>query len=216
MQGVMETWAAYRNPPMEKTKLSYNEEYELKMKFLRVARNCTKGVFALDGRNKKLVGDLFNYFLGLPGELDTRKGLWLEGPVGTGKSMLMYVFSEFMKSLQQGFQVYICSSVTTEYALSGDLDKYLLNENGFATYPVPMCFDELGREPIPSAYYGQKMNVMQHILHVRYSYWQTTGLKTYVTTNCDANKIGEIYDDYIRDRRKEMFNKIVLDGASRR
>lgn len=217
MQGVMETWAAYRNnPSMEKTKLSYSEEYELKMKFLRIARNCTKGVFTLDGRNKKLVGDLFNYFLGLPGELDFRKGLWLEGPVGTGKSMLMYVFSEFMKSLQQGFQVYICSSVTTEYALSGDLDKYLLNENGFATYPVPMCFDELGREPIPSAYYGQKMNVMQHILHVRYSYWQTTGLKTYVTTNCDANKIGEIYGDYIRDRRKEMFNKIVLAGSSRR
>lgn len=217
MQGIQEAWSGYRtNPHTAKHKFSKSEEYDLKMKFLRIARNCTHGLFRIDGRNQKLVGDLFNYFLEQPGELDTGKGLWLEGPVGTGKSMLMHVFSEFMKSLSKGFQVYICSSITTEYALTGNLDRYLENESGYINTPVPMCFDELGREPIPSAYFGQKLNVMQHILHVRYTYWQTTGLKTYVTTNCDAAKIEELYDNYIRDRRREMFNIIPVTGESRR
>lgn len=201
---------------MVKGKLSSGEEWDLKMRFLSIARNSTKGVFSVDCRNKKLVGDLFNYFLGLPGELDTSKGLWLEGTVGTGKSMLMYVFSEFLKSMQIGFQVHICSSITTAYALTGNLDRYLTNEGGYTPGPVPMCFDELGREPIPASYYGQKLNVMQHILHVRYSLWQRFGLKTFVTTNCQASEIENLYGDYIRDRRYEMFNIVPVIGESRR
>lgn len=217
MNGIKEAVAEMKpSPSGVRSDMTPEKEYHLKTKFLQVAHACTHGVFSVNGRNQKLVGNLFNYFLGLPGELDTRKGLWLEGPVGTGKSMLMYVFSEFMKSLRQGFQVYICSTITTEYALTGNLDRYTQNEGGYISGPVPMCFDELGREPVPSNYFGQKLNVMQHILHVRYTYWQATGLKTYVTTNCDAMKIEELYDDYIRDRRKEMFNIIPVTGESRR
>lgn len=215
---MQQAWTALKSSPpiTAKGKPSPSEERDLKMQFLVSARNSTKGVFSADYRNKKLVSDLFSYFLGLPGELDTGKGLWLEGTVGTGKSMLMYVFSEFMKSRQDGFKVHICSSITTEYSLSGNLDKYLANQNGYIGEPVPMCFDELGREPMPASYYGQKLNVMQHILHVRYSYWQATGLKTYITTNCTADQIESLYGDYIRDRRYEMFNIVPVTGESRR
>lgn len=79
-----------------------------------------------------------------------------------------------------------------------------------------MGFDELGREPIPGVYYGQKLNVMQHIIHVRYSLWQLAKLRTFVTTNMDAEEVENLYGDYIRDRRKEMFNIIPLTGESRR
>lgn len=183
--------------------------------FMDVAKKCTGGRFDVNERNKNIVNDLFLYFLRQPGNLDIRKGLWLEGPVGTGKSTLMYVFSRFMQFLGEGFRVYVCSQVTTEYSLHGELDSYL--ENKFGRYgPVPMCFDELGREPNPAKYFGTELNVMQHILHIRYSYWQLHGLKTYITTNLDAERVGGLYGDYIRDRRKEMFNKIVLDGTSRR
>ena len=115
-----------------------------------------------------------------------------------------------------GFRVYICSQVTTDYSLTGDLSRYLDNAGWSSSGPVPMCFDELGREPLPAKYYGTELNVMQHILHIRYSYWQTTGLRTFVTTNANGNDIERLYGDFIRDRRKEMFNIIPVTGDSRR
>ena len=57
---------------------------------------------------------------------------------------------------------------------------------------------------------------MQHIFHIRYSYWQQYGLRTYVTTNLFPKDVERKYGDYIRDRRGEMFNLIELDGESRR
>lgn len=183
--------------------------------FMGVASKCIGGRFEVNERNRNTVNDLFLYFLGQTGNLDPIKGLWIEGPVGTGKSTLMYVFCKFMQYLNEGFRVYICSQITTEYSLHGELDTYL--DNRFGRYgPMPMCFDELGREPISSKHFGSELNVMQHILHIRYSYWQSIGLKTYITTNLFAEDIENMYGDYIRDRRKEMFNIIVLDGTSRR
>lgn len=184
--------------------------------FMYIAKQVTKGTFQIDDRNRDLVNDLFLYFHFLKGRLDLRKGLWLEGPVGTGKSTLMQVFSQYLKSLRMGFRVYICSQVTTDYSLTGDLSRYLDNAGWSSSGPVPMCFDELGREPLPAKYYGTELNVMQHILHIRYSYWQTTGLRTFVTTNANGNDIERLYGDFIRDRRKEMFNIIPVTGDSRR
>lgn len=184
--------------------------------FMYIAKQTTKGSFQIDDRNKDLVNDLFLYFHFQKGRLDLGKGLWLEGPVGTGKSTLMQVFSQYLKSLQMGFRVYICSQVTTDYSLTGDLSRYLDNAGWSSSGPVPMCFDELGREPLPAKYYGTELNVMQHILHIRYRYWQIAGLRTFVTTNANGNDIERLYGDFIRDRRKEMFNIIPVTGDSRR
>lgn len=100
--------------------------------------------------------------------------------------------------------------------MHGDLSRYLDNTGWSSLGPVDMCFDEFGREPIPAKYFGNELNVMQHIFHIRYSYWQQYGLKTYVTTNLYPNDVERKYGDYIRDRRGEMFNLIELNGESRR
>lgn len=203
-------------PPVMAKNRSKDEIIRLKRLFLNVADEATCGMFKIDDSNKQIVSDLFNYFIGIPGKLDLNKGIWLDGPIGTGKSTLMFVFSKFMQRINDGFRVYICSQVAAEYALTGNIDKYLLNPDGFCKEPVPMCFDELGREPIPSKYFGTELNVFQHILHIRYALWQQTHLKTYVTTNLMPDEVQNIYGDYIRDRRKEMFNLIAVTGYSRR
>ena len=172
--------------------------------------------FKVDDDNRRVIADMFNYFLNIPGKLDLNKGLWLEGDLGTGKSSLMQIFSKFMIARQDGYMIHICSHIANEYSIHGSIDKYTYNQSGYCGKPVLMCFDELGRESCPANHFGQKLNVMQHILHIRYSLWQIEGLKTFITTNLDADGIEELYDDYIRDRRKEMFNIIALTGKSRR
>lgn len=172
--------------------------------------------FIIDEANRDVINNLFLYFNEMPGKYNLNKGLWLCGDIGTGKSSLLFIFSELKKQLFDGFKIYICSKVSNDYAINGDLDKYTYNEKGYLGIPVDMCFDELGRESIPANYFGQKLNVMQHILHIRYSLWQSNGIKTFVTTNDDPASIESKYGDFIRDRNREMFNIVLLQGKSRR
>ncbi|PXV69011.1 DNA replication protein DnaC [Dysgonomonas alginatilytica] len=196
-------------------KLSDHEITERKRKFLRVAVSVIPE-FTIDSSNRQLITDLFSYFNGIGGKYNPDKGLWMYGDIGTGKSSLMRVFSEYMKLEFNGFKLHICNGVANAYSGSGDLDVYTYNQNGYIGEPVWMCFDELGRETIPANHFGTKLNVMQHILHVRYSLWQSSRLKTFVTTNCDPSQIESLYGDFIRDRIREMFNVILVEGRSRR
>lgn len=196
-------------------KLSEGEMYKRKKRFLKVAESVIPG-FSIDGCNKQLVTDLFNYFNGIEGRYNLDKGLWLYGDIGTGKSSLMHVFSEYLKLDYNGFKVHICDSISNDYSRAGDLDLYTYNQHGYIGRPVWMCFDELGRETVPANHFGTKLNVMQHILHIRYSLWQSARLKTFVTTNCDPLQVEALYGDFIRDRIREMFNVILLEGTSRR
>ncbi|MDH6357634.1 hypothetical protein [Parabacteroides sp. PF5-9] len=189
--------------------------YTQKIAFMEIAESIIPD-FQVDESNRQIISDLFNYFLKIPGELDLKKGLWFMGDIGAGKSSLMQVFSKFMIAKNDGFLIHDCSHVANQYSINGDLDKYTYNQDGYCGEPVIMCFDELGRESIPANHFGQKLNVMQHILHIRYSLWQTTGLRTFITTNLDPQTAQEYYGNYIRDRCREMFNVVPFLGKSRR
>lgn len=212
MQGVKEAMEQMQGPSStEAIDLNVYKRY-----FLKIAEETTRGVFKVDERNREIVSALFNYFMGVHGSLDLNKGIWLDGPVGTGKSTLMQVFSAFMRDQQKGFKVFSCAAVARCYAIDGNLDFFMDNREGYLREPVDICFDELGREPIPANYYGTKQNVMQVILYTRYELWKTKGIKTYVTTNSDSEDVEQLYGDFIRDRRREMFNIIPVVGESRR
>ncbi|WP_050710496.1 hypothetical protein [Dysgonomonas sp. HGC4] len=196
-------------------KLSDYEIIQRKKKFLRIARTVIPE-FVIDSSNRGVVTNLFNYFNGIEGKYSLDKGLWIYGDIGTGKSSLMQIFSEYMKLEFNGFKLHICNGIANAYSVSGDLDLYTYNQHGYIGKPVWMCFDELGREAVPANHFGTKLNVMQHILHIRYSLWQSSRLKTFVTTNCDPFQIESLYGDFIRDRIREMFNVILVEGNSRR
>lgn len=200
---------------MSQCKFSEEEIMARKQVFMNIARSTIPN-FQIDESNRELISNLFNYFNEIEGALDLQKGLWLVGDIGTGKSTLMRLFSDYLRIHCQGFKMHICSKVSNDYAMSGDLDAYTFNQTGYVGEPVPMCFDELGRETLPANHFGQKLNVMQHIFHVRYSLWQSTRLKTFVTTNCDTASVEVLYGDFIRDRVREMFNVVVVKGGSRR
>ena len=192
-----------------------------KIAFMNMAKHYIPG-FTVDERNKEVINDLFYYFHKLEGgRLDPEKGLWLEGTIGTGKSSLITIFASHLRRFWNdlGFKIYNCTFIANEYANSNaadPLDRYTYNLNGYKPIPAKMCFDELGREPIHALRYGQKLNVMEYILQIRYTLWQSDRLHTYITTNLDADEVETLYQDYIRDRRAEMFNIVSMTGDSRR
>lgn len=115
---------------------------------------------------------------------------------------------------------HIYYSEIDKHAIANYKYNYTYNQNGYSRRAVNMAFDELGRETIPANHFGQKLNVMQHILHIRYNLWRAEGVQTYITTNCDADEIHNLYDNqndrFISDRIREMYNIIHLGGDSRR
>ena len=191
------------------------------MLFFDTANEVVPG-FTIDQDNLKVIENLFYYFIGLEREYDLNKGLWIMGGNGTGKTKILKIFSLFGQKRYNGFKVYECMTISNEYATKGDIEKYTYNQQGsYSTQkPADMGFDELGRETIPANHFGQRLNVMQYILHIRYSLWQSEGIKTYITTNLSTDEVHDLYDGdkdkFISDRCREMFNVVTLLGNSRR
>lgn len=182
--------------------------------------------FQTSNANRDLLNNLYRYCNKQPGELDPSKGILLWGSIGTGKSTLLKILNKYDYKINPerhvqvsgrwsyvsgGFKIIDCATVANIYAKNGidGLDYYTYN-NG---EPITVGFDELGREPLNSKSFGTEMNVMQYILQIRYGYKDFC--KTHITTNLNPDEgIAKLYDKYVADRVKEMFNIINLNGKS--
>ena len=153
--------------------------------------------------------------------LDYSKGLFLFGDIGRGKSMTLILLREYLMSVGKKYQEFTkydyrlgtewmsASMIANKYAAEGmpGLDNFLKHD-------CCLFIDELGREPIPSSNYGNKMNVIQFLLQIRYD--NRYSCVTHVTTNLTLEGVEAVYGRYIADRCVEMFNFIVFEGESLR
>jgi DNA replication protein DnaC len=149
--------------------------------------------------------------------LDYNKGLFLFGPVGTGKSTVMKGLQKYMNYVKSrdilddyriGFFWKSASELANSYAGNGQ-EKLLqwCDE-------CNLLIDELGREPRPAKHYGTELNVIQFLLQLRYD--RRKGNITHITSNVSPQDIMPLYGDYISDRFREMFNIIHWGGSSKR
>lgn len=182
-----------------------------------VKLNYPNRSFVVDSNNAAAIRALLCYFTGQPAEgLNPNKGILLCGNVGVGKSLLMKAIANTLKRYYKAFRFVVCQDVVLHFENTGDLDTFTANRNGMIGRPAKICFDELGRELIPANNYGNKRNVMQHILMFRYNAWQDSGLLTHGTTNATPRELENLYGAHIADRIREMFNWVVIHGDSRR
>lgn len=206
-------------------RFALRDEATLKNAFIYIATSWIRkhdpnGKFHIDDSNKNVVKELFYYCLGVSKTLDNSKGIWLEGPIGSGKTCLLYTVAEFKRKLHgsgRGFKIDTCAHIANFFSQNGSINFWTENNSGPYTAPriLELGFDELGRELGEhgnelACYMGNKKNVMQNILQERYSLWQKHGTLTHVTTNKAAEEIEALYGDFIRDRRAHMFNIIPL------
>lgn len=175
---------------------------------------------------KPLLNDITRWCLMLDGKYDPKKGLWLWGDIGTGKSTMLQIVEIYCKIMRKparyrktnyprelrpdawsyGFRITNASVVAGTFAKEGypGIEEYIIN--------CRQAFDEVGRECIPTGFFGNMENVFQYIFQRRYDL--RFGDFTHVTSNLSPEQVGEVYGDHIYDRCFEMFNFVQMSGES--
>lgn len=197
-----------------------------KFALLRALRQASPE-YVIDERCRGIIAAVYDWAWAKAGRgmgdtlLDPAKGLFLFGPIGTGKSTVLkalriyegwmnrYAFA--FSNNRLGYQFTSAAEISLRYAESGI--------DGIARYTerelmTDLAIDELGREPADAKHFGTNLNVVQTVLQLRYECRHQ--FYTHITTNLAPDSIAAKYGVYIADRIKEMFNLIPVEGASRR
>lgn len=149
---------------------------------------------------------------------DTSKGLYIGGNIGVGKSTLLRALGKFLPLVRLAPEsdkpfnvgIHACRDICAIYQSEGLEGLYALV--GYKR----RAYDELGAEPIPTGYYGTPLNVMAHVLDIRYESFMTDGDITLVTTNLMFSQLADYYGPRIADRCTSMFSIVEMLGASLR
>lgn len=173
--------------------------------------------FMVDNNNKSFLNMIYLYFsndIKFQTEIggDLRKGLFIFGPVGVGKTSSLEIIRKISlsKNIKQlWFLRKSTQEIVSEFNASEKremvIQKYI---KGL------MMFDDLGSE-IQGSNYG-KEDIFIRILEMRYNQFIEKGIKTHITSNYNFDQLKKRYGVRVYDRLKEMFNFIEIKGDSRR
>lgn len=186
--------------------------------------------FVIDDNNRDVLRFLLYYFNNCPLAENVfpgrgyklHKHIMLHGNVGTGKTLLMEIFSEYLRYTNNPNFFYNLSvtQMINYYTLHNNLDRYTFNEEenkGFQCKPVNICLNDIGVQT--TTFYGMDTKVLtDEFLHARNEIWSQYHLKAHVTTNLSIEQLKKKYADgfgRLIDRFK-TYNVIPLEGESRR
>jgi DNA replication protein DnaC len=145
--------------------------------------------------------------------LNINKGIILSGPVGCGKTSLMFLLNYFFQN-GYDYKMKPCRDIAFEFAAKGyealtPFTKKESKQTRMNTY----CFDDLGTEK-QIKHFGNECNVMAEIILTRYDSFIHNKTMTHVTTNLSASELEAFYGDRVRSRMRQMFNLIAFDKDS--
>jgi len=184
--------------------------------------------FEVDDYNRKVLKFLLLYFNQckeaeeiFPEEnYKIHKQNMLVGNVGVGKTMLMQIFSQYLR-LTGNPNTFFNVSVTemiNYYKTFNHLDKYtfneLSNEKKFNGNPVNLCLNDLGLST--HLHFGVDTKILvDDFLYSRYELYLTHHKMAHLTTNLSVEELKRTFDYRLTDRFK-AYNVIDLGGESRR
>lgn len=186
--------------------------------------------FVVDEHNRQVMRFLLYYFNECPlcEEVFPQKHYKLHnhillcGKAGTGKTLMMQIFAEYLRFTNNPHVFYNLSvtQMVNYYTLHNNLDRYTYNEEGskgFNPQPVNICLNDIGVES--KTYFGMDTKLLTNeFLHARNEIWTAYGKHGHVTTNLDVKMLKEKFKDgfgRLIDRFK-TYNVITLGGESRR
>lgn len=181
--------------------------------------------FIIDENNRKILRFMLYYVHGsnLCENVFTEKryklsnNILIIGGVGTGKTLLMQIFSDYCRllNLPMSFENMSVSQLINCQKTNGNIDKYTFCENTENGKAKHLCLNDLGLEIGQNIYGTNADNVIEEFLFSRYELFQQKGLRYHITANLTVKDFKEKYNDRLTDRFK-AFNTIVLNGESRR
>lgn len=192
--------------------------------------------YEIDDNNRDVLRFLLYYFNECPLAEEVfpergyklHKNIMLQGGVGVGKTMMMQIFSEYLRLTNNPrfFHNISVTQMVNHYSIHNNIDLYAYNEDGcvgFQIKPVHLCLNDIGVENRP--FYGiDTTTVVNDFLHARNELWGNLAIGdrrfAHLTTNLDNAKLKKIFgskDAYGRtvDRFK-TYNVIPMTGKSRR
>lgn len=208
-------------------------EYRTHAGFIRQLGNDYMGrefrTFEVDEYNSKVLAFLLYYFNGcrlaeqvFPNEnYKVHKNLLFVGNSGTGKTMLMQIFSDYLRLTRNpnSFENLSVTQMMNYYKIKGHIDLYSYNEGqskGFKPDPFNICLNDIGLETENQKSYGTSLNsVIDEFLYARYEIYQQFNKKYHITSNLEVEEFENRFGNRLIDRFKS-FNVIPLLGSSRR
>ena len=186
--------------------------------------------FVIDKNNRDILKFLLYYFNGCPlaekvfpeRGYKLHKHILLQGKVGTGKTLLMQIFSEYLRITNNPRFFYNLSvtQMVNYYTLHNNLDRYTFNEEenkGFKCMPVNVCLNDIGVQS--TKFFGTDTDTLtSEFLHARNEIWTNFHKMAHLTTNLTNEQLKEKYKDSfgrLLDRFK-TYNVIPMAGESRR
>lgn len=149
--------------------------------------------------------------------IDLKKGIFLVGGVGVGKTVFMMIIRQLL-SMKERFVVKPCQQIALEYIDKGTsvLMRYgrnYVDHVDINTINRAYCFDDLGAEEA-TKHYGNDANVMAQIIQMRYNIFQGRRILTHFTSNLTADQIDVYYGARVKSRLREMCNWIEFTSSS--
>jgi DNA replication protein DnaC len=170
--------------------------------------------FKLSDKEMELYKDLALYFtqderFEVKEGYSLRKGLWLFGDVGCGKTSIMELFSE---NPLRSYPVVECIKIADSYKQK-DIGVEIIHK---CSSLESVCFNDLGTEieSGESSYFGNKKNVIGEIVLNHYELNKDKIFRYHFTTNLGADKVEELYGKRVRSRLREMCNIFSLEGIN--
>jgi len=186
--------------------------------------------FVIDADNKKVIHFLLYYFNGCEKaesmfadkDYKLHKNLMLCGKVGVGKTLLMQIFSDYLKKTdnKNAFENLSVTQMVNYYKLNNHLDKYTYNEGEGKTFegnPINICLNDIGLQT--HLHFGTDTKVLvSDFFHARSEIWGQQRKFAHITTNLSPAEVKSYFNDdfgRLADRFK-TYNVINLKGESRR
>lgn len=192
-------------------RISYSWADDIRAVFISIARQLEPG-FRFTDANIDIYRNLLRYAFANP-ECEWRldRGVGLMGNTGSGKTLAMRLLDVVIRGygikwLRNGkpmpfsFGMVSARRMVSEFAAGGyeAVERYV-------RWPL-LCIDDLGSEPQEASHYGNRINLLEHVLEERY----LDRKLTHFTSNLNLDQLEQLYGQRVASRLAGTCNLVTM------
>lgn len=175
----------------------------LKTKFVEYSKYVLKDGYEINEKTKPFISKIFSTFE------EGNFGIIVYGGTGTGKTVLFDILQKVIHPKDKlFFRKKNALDVVLDFNINGH-DAFRDDSNH------SMFYDDLGTEEIGYRY-GEKVEVFEKLIQLRYDIYRSKGLRTYFTTNLNSDEVEVRYGFRCWSRLREMCQHVVLHDNDKR